>query len=72
MTSELMVRYFEGRPFIPFEMYLADRRILKVPHPEYAAMERFAAGVTIFEDSGHIETVDAALIVSFRTLKPLD
>lgn len=71
MTSEFAIRFFFDQPFMPFEMYLVDGRVLRVPHPEFASMERFAVAITIFEETGHTEVVDMALIVSFRTLWPI-
>jgi len=70
MDSEFVVRFVEGRPFVPFELYLSDGRVLKAPHPEFILLERYAAAVTIVEPSGHTQLVDAGSIVSFRTLKP--
>ena len=52
-------------------MHLVDGRVFRVPHPEVATLERFALVVTVIEESGHIEVIDVALIVSFRTLMPV-
>jgi hypothetical protein len=66
-----MARFIEQRPFIPFEMLTVDGRAVSVPHNDFASLERFAAGVTIFDDQGRAEIIDVSLIVSLRTLQPL-
>jgi hypothetical protein len=52
-------------------MYLVDGRTFRISHPEMVTLERYAVVVTVFEESGHIEVIDVALIVSFRTLMPI-
>jgi hypothetical protein len=70
MNSEFVIRFMEERPFVPFIMYLVDGRTLRVPHPDFAMLERFAAAITVYDDEGYTEVVDSGLIVSFRTMHP--
>jgi hypothetical protein len=71
LTTEMMTRFVEGRPFIPFEIVTADGRAVQVPHPEFISLERFATAITVFEFSGPAEIFDTGLIVSIRSIEPL-
>jgi len=71
VTTELMIRYVENRPFDPFEIITVDGRKILVPHSDFATLETYGAAVTIFDESGRVESFDTALIVSLRTLHPL-
>ena len=71
MDSEFVVRFVQQRPFIPFEIYTADGRVLRAPHPEFVTLERHTVAMTFTEPSGNIEIVDSGLIVSVRTLLPV-
>ena len=72
MTEAVVIRFLMRQPFIGFEMYLADGRVLRVPHPETASFGEFGSTIVRYEESGKVETVDAALVVSIRTLQPID
>ena len=52
MASEQVVRFIEGRPFVPFELYTVDGRVLRAPHPEVVGLERHAAAITFTERRG--------------------
>jgi hypothetical protein len=71
MTSEIITRFVEGRPFERFELITADGRLIKIPHSDYALLERYAAALVVYSDDGHAEFIDTDLIVSIRTLDPL-
>lgn len=72
MTSDQIVRFFVDRPFVPFTIVTADGRELHVRHPEHGQFGRHMEGVTYFYDDLRIEVIDARLIVSLRTLTPVD
>jgi hypothetical protein len=71
VTTALMVRFVEQRPFIPFEIITVDGRRITIPHSDFASLERFAAAVAVFDESGRAQIVDTDLIVSILTLEPL-
>lgn len=71
MTTALVTRFVEGRPFERFEIVTADGRRIAVPHSDYASLERFAVAVLIHKDDGRAEFIDTSLIVSIITLDPL-
>jgi hypothetical protein len=72
MTTEAMTRYAARRPFDSFDFVTVDGRKVTVPHSDYVVLETFAASFSIHDDSGHGEVFDAALVVSIRTLRPID
>jgi hypothetical protein len=71
VTTALITRFVEGRPFDRFEIVTVDGRRIRVPHSDYASLERFAAASVIHDDEGRAEFIDTELIVSIRTLDPL-
>jgi hypothetical protein len=71
VTTGFAVQSFQGLPFVPFEMYLVDGRVIRVPHQDFASLEEFAVAVSVFDDDGRAEVIDVAMIVSFRTLNPI-
>jgi hypothetical protein len=54
---------------VPFKSYwimLADGRELFVDHPDFATVSEADDSLTIFDNSGGVEIVDLALVVSLR------
>jgi hypothetical protein len=72
MTSDIITRFVEARPFVPFEIVTVDGRVMPVPHSDFATLERYAAAVVIYDASGRTEIVDPNLIVSLRPLQPIE
>ena len=72
MTTAFVTRFCEQRPFVPFTMSLADGREYEIPHSDFIAAGEHAMTVHLHHESGEVEVIDASLIVSFRTLQPLD
>jgi hypothetical protein len=70
VTSDIMVTSVESRPFIPFEMYVVDGRVFRVPHSDYTTMERLALAVVVYDDRGLKEIIDISLITSLKFLEP--
>ena len=70
MTEAIVIQFFLRRPFVGFAVYLADGRMLRVSHPETASFGPRGSTITLVEESGQIETIDAALVISPRTLQP--
>ncbi len=71
MTTAVMTRFVDGRPFERFEIVTVDGRLIRVPHSDYVSLERFATAIVIYLDDGRAEFIDIELIVSLRTLDPL-
>lgn len=72
MTTEVVTQFFERRPFVPFEMFLADGRIIQMAHPENGTLGMHALTVSIYGAGYLVEVVDVTLIVSMRILVPTD
>lgn len=70
MTIDQLKRMWTHRPFEPFEVYLADGRVLPVPHPDFMMIPPTAQRTFgLADDDGVIETIDLLLVVS---LKPIN
>ncbi len=72
MTSEQVVKFFGARPFKPFTCSLVNGRELQVLHPEQVSVGRHALVVSHIHPSRQLEVIDAAHIVSLRTIYPAD
>ena len=72
MTSSFIVLFIVQRPFEPFTITTADGREFHVPHPEYVGVGLGAQTVRYMHPNGQIEILDAALIVSIRTIYAAD
>jgi hypothetical protein len=69
MTVEQLRRAYNAQPFQPFEIYLADGRVLHVPHRDFMLLPPTAARTFgVADEHGVIETIDLLLVVS---LKPM-
>lgn len=70
MTVEQLRRTHTAEPFIPFDVSLADGRVLHVPHPEFLWMPPKAERTfLVSDDQGIAETVDLLMVVSLRLSK---
>ena len=67
MTIEQLIEMHQRRPFQPFDIHLADGRILPVDHPEFLSRSP-TAGRTIGVGTldGTIEIVDLLLVTSLK------
>jgi hypothetical protein len=72
MTSALLTRFVEQRPFEPFTLVTADGRDFHVPHPEYVSLGGHVLSVMYLHPNGQVEFIDAALVVSVRTVYAAD
>ena len=70
MTTNVMTRYAEQRPFEPFTMILANGREIHVPHSDFVTTGPSVLTVYVLVPNGQLEIVDTALIVSIRTFHP--
>jgi hypothetical protein len=68
MTNEEIRRYQRAEPFQPFDLHLADGRVLHVPHPEFVYVPPINTRTVIVTDSrGITETINVLLIVPVRS-----
>lgn len=66
MTVEQLVEMHQRRPFQPFDIYLADGRVLPVEHPEFLSRTPVGRTISVGRDEGTIEIVDLLLVVSLK------
>jgi hypothetical protein len=64
MTIEQLQRVHSVRPFQPFDIYLADGRVLPVEHPEFLMRSQSGRRIGVARPDDTIETVDLLLAVS--------
>lgn len=68
MTGEQLLKHLKAQPFMPFALYLADGRVLKVGHPEfvlYVPGMRTCVVADLKEKA--YDTIDLLLVTSIRT-----
>jgi hypothetical protein len=66
MTIEQLRQIHQARPFVPFDVHLADGRTLSVEHPENLAYAGAGRCIGIARADGVIETVDLLLVTSLE------
>ncbi len=66
MTIEQLRQMHLTRPFQPFEIHLADGRILLVEHPEFLAQSPTGRTIVVGHPDGVLEIVDLLLVVSLK------
>ena len=71
MTSDTIVDFLERRPFVGFDLFTVDNRVIRVSHPEVASTGMYATSVYVVHPDGQLEIFDAALIVSCRSHQPV-
>ena len=72
MTPSQLSLFFIRQPFQPITLFLVDGRTFSIPQPDFAGLDQAGLGVWIYDRSGEIEIIDAALISSIRTIGPVD
>lgn len=69
MTIEQLRRVWTREPFDPFEVYLADGRVIPVPHRDFMIVPPKAERTFgVADDEGVIETIDLLMVVSIKPL----
>jgi len=68
MTIEQVRRYDSAQPFRPFDIHLADSRVLTVEHPEQLAMSQSGRTIHVAHPDDTVETVDLLPVVSLNPL----
>jgi hypothetical protein len=66
VTTELLERMHQMRPFVPFSIFVGDGREIRVDHPEMMAYKPKARTCAVWVD-GAYEVIDLLLVT---TLKP--
>ena len=66
MTIEQLRQFHQARPFRPFDIFLADGRILPVEHPEILAVPPPGRTIGVGRNDGTIDVVDLLLVTSLK------
>jgi len=62
MTSEKLRQALNAQPFQPFQIYLADGRRLKVPHPELLALSPSGRTMILYQPDDSHDVIDLLLV----------
>ncbi len=69
MTIEQLRRAYDAQPFQPFALYLADGRVISVPHRDFMLVPPTAQRtIGVADAQGIIETIDLLLVVSIKPM----
>ena len=66
MTIEQLIQVHQKRPFEPFDIFLADGRVLPVEHPEFLSRSPTGRTIGVGTKDGVIEVVDLLLVTSLK------
>ena len=67
MTSDVITRFIEQRPFEPFTMKLVDGREIDVPHSDFIGLGFAVQSVNVILPTKQLEVIDIAHVISVRT-----
>jgi hypothetical protein len=70
MTTEQLHTLHTARPFIPFDMVMADGTRYHVPHPEYLAYVPKTRTCTVYDEHGVARILDLLLMTALEVVKP--
>jgi len=66
MTADQLRALHSARPFQAFDIHLADRRTLRVEHPEQLAISPGGRVIGVARPDDTIEQIDLLLVVSLK------
>lgn len=66
MTIEQLRKVHQSQPFQPFAIYLADGRVLEVPHQEFLSHSPTGRTVIVHHEGDDYSVIDVMLITELR------
>jgi len=69
MTTEQLHTLHTARPFIPFDIVMADGTRYPVPHPEYLAYAPKSRICTVHDEQGVARILDLLLMTALEVVK---
>jgi hypothetical protein len=72
VSSDQIIVFVMGRPFVPFRAHLVGGRTFEVRHSDYVTISSAGLGIWLLHDSGHVEAIAGEAIVSIETLEVVD
>ena len=70
MTTEVLHRMHETRPFRPFSIRLGDGQSLRVAHPEMLAYSPKSRTAVVYRDNGSFQIIDLLLVTGIEVQAP--
>jgi hypothetical protein len=67
MTIEQLRTMHQSRPFQPFEIYVADGRVIDVDHPEFLSQSPTGRTISVGMPDGTHQVIDLLLVTSLKT-----
>ena len=61
---ETLQDYWHQRPFVPFDLHLANGKTLRVPHPDFFWMSRKGGTIIVSDDEDKTHLVNPFGLVS--------
>ncbi len=72
MSSNQLIAFAQSQPFIPYIATLLDGRKIEIRHPEFAVLAFAGAVLWVLHNYVHVEAIEGALIVSIKSIDPVD
>jgi hypothetical protein len=72
MQENQLITFLEHRPFEPVVATLVGGREVAVLHNEFVSLSRGGLGLWLTHETGHLEAIDTHLILTIRTVRPVD
>ncbi|MCO6437764.1 MAG: hypothetical protein J5J06_11800 [Phycisphaerae bacterium] len=66
MNNEALRKAHAARPFQPFDLYVADGRVIHVPHPEFLAQFPGGRAIIITNEDYSWDLVDLLMVTSIH------
>jgi hypothetical protein len=66
MTIQRLQEVYRARPFKPFNIHMADGRVLHVPHSEFMAMSPTGRTVVVYDAEDNLSILDLLLMSEIR------
>jgi len=68
MTGGEIRKLFEGTPFLPFRVHLANGKSVDVPHPDFMHLSPTGRRLIVDRPDDTFEIIDVLLVTSLETL----
>jgi len=72
VSSDQIIAFVMGRPFVPFRAHLVGGRQIEVRHSDFATVSSGGMGIWLLHDSGHVEAIAGEAIISIESLEVVD
>ena len=63
MEKSDIVAFRDAVPFVPFDLRIADGRLIRIPHPDYVGVSPSGRFLMAFLPNGGFDNIELSLIV---------